>query len=67
MTNGIGGQMQFKTAMLRSSLCHYSHVYILVKGKATIAQQGAHATAIEANRTGKNIAFNNLRIMRVQN
>ena len=29
-------QIRFKTAMLRSSLCDYNDVYILVKGNITV-------------------------------
>ena len=39
-------QIKFKTAMLRSVLCHYSDVYILVKGNKTVnntADAGANA------------------------
>ena len=36
-----GSQIKFKTSMLRSNLCDYSDVYILVKG--TISMEGALA------------------------
>ena len=39
-------QIQFKTSMLRSSLCDYSDTYILVKGNITVnntAADGADA------------------------
>ena len=34
--NSPNKQIRFKTAMLRSSLSDYSHVYILVKGNITV-------------------------------
>ena len=35
-TYNVGGQIKFKTTMLKSILCDYSDAYILVKGKITI-------------------------------
>ena len=35
-----GNDIKFKTAMLRSNLCDYSDVYILVKGSITITGDG---------------------------
>ena len=37
--------IKFKTAMLRSNLCDYADVYILVKGTITITGEGDDATA----------------------
>ena len=34
-------QIKFKTSMLRSSLCHYSDPYILIKGTITVAALAA--------------------------
>ena len=31
-----GGQIKWKTLMLRSSLCDYRHAYLLVKGTITV-------------------------------
>ena len=48
-------QIRFKTAMLRSSLCDYSGVYIFAKGNITvnnIADAGA-----AANNTNKKVIF----------
>ena len=36
-------QIRFRTSMLRSSLCDYIDVYILVKGTITVAQEAAGA------------------------
>ena len=36
-----GSQIKFKTSILRSSLCDYSHAYILVSGTITVAQVAA--------------------------
>ena len=46
-------QIRFKTAMLRSSLCHYSDAYILVKGNITV-----NSTAAATN-TNKKVIFKN--------
>ena len=45
----VNSQIKFKTTMLRSSLCDYSDVYILVKGTITIAGAGADAAARHAD------------------
>ena len=37
--------IKFKTTMLRSNLCDYADVYILVKGTITITGEGDDATA----------------------
>ena len=36
-------QIRFKSSVLRSSLCNYSDVYILVKGTITVANTDANA------------------------
>ena len=41
----VGGQIKFKTTMLKSILCDYSDAYILVKGKITITGAGDDAAA----------------------
>ena len=58
-TCNIGGQIRFKTTMLKSSLCDYSDAYIHVKGKITIAGAGDDAAAREAYERNKGIAFKN--------
>ena len=35
-TYSLHGQINFKTTMLKSSLCDYSDAYILVKGTITV-------------------------------
>ena len=44
-------QIKFKTSMLRSSLCDYGDVYILVKGNITVNNTAAEGAA--ANNTNK--------------
>ena len=48
-------QIRFKTAMLTSSLCDYSHVYILVKGNITVNSTAAAGDA--ANNINKKVIF----------
>ena len=36
-------KIRFKSSILRSSLCYYSDVYILVKDTLTVAQETAAA------------------------
>ena len=38
-------QIRFKTSMLRSGLCNYSDVYILVKGTVTVGETSAVGAA----------------------
>ena len=45
-------QIRFKTAMLRSSLCNYSDVYILVKGNISVNNTAADSAT--ANNTKSN-------------
>ena len=45
--------------MLKSSLCDYSDACILVKGRITIAGEGAHAAARHADERDKDVAFKN--------
>ena len=39
-------QIKFKTAMLRSNLCDYSDVYILVKGNISVNNTAGAGTAV---------------------
>ena len=48
-TYSVNSQIKFKTNMLKSSLCDYSDVYILVKGKITITRAGDDAAARQAD------------------
>ena len=45
--------------MLKSSLCDYSDVYILVKGKITITGAGADTATRQADERDKGVAFKN--------
>ena len=49
-------QMKFKTTMLKTSLCDYSDVYILVNGIITAVEQGVEdAAAIAAKRNKQHL------------
>ena len=50
-------QIRFKTAIPRSSLCDYSHAYILVKGNITVSNTATESVA--ANNTAKKVMFKN--------
>ena len=58
-TYNVISQIKFKTTMLKSSLCDYSDVYILVEGKITITGRGADAAARQADKRDKGVAFKN--------
>ena len=51
----VNSQINFKTAMLKSSLCDYSDAYILVKGTITVNNTAAAGAA--ANNTNKKVIF----------
>ena len=51
--------IRFKTTMLKSSLCNYSDVYILVKGTITITGAGADIAARQADERKKLVIFKN--------
>ena len=51
--------LKFKTLMLNTNLCHFSDVYILVRGKVTAVWQGVNGTAIAADRNDKEVVFKN--------
>ena len=53
----VNSQINFKTTMLKSSLCDYSDTYILVKGTITIA--GDDAAARQADERDKGVIFKN--------
>ena len=55
----VNSQVKFKTTMLKSSLCDYSDAYILVKGKITIAGEGADAAARQVDERNKGVVFKN--------
>ena len=50
-------QIKFKISMLRSRLCDYSDVYILVKGNITV--NNTASTGAAANNTNKKVIFKN--------
>ena len=53
----VNSQIKFTTTMLKSSLCDYSDVYILVKG--TITVNNTAAQGFDANNTSKKVIFKN--------
>ena len=53
----VNSQIKFKTTMLKSSLCDYSDVYILVKG--TINLTSTAAAGATANNINKKVIFKN--------
>ena len=52
-------QIRFKATMLKSSLCNYSDLYILVKGSITVKGAGADAAAQNADVRNKHVTFKN--------
>ena len=58
-TYNVNSQIKFTTTMLKSSLCDYSDIYILVKGKVTITGAGDDAEARQADERDKDVAFKN--------
>ena len=52
-------QINFKTSMLRSSLCDYSDAYILVIGTITIDEEGDDDASKQADEGNKKVIFNN--------
>ena len=51
----VNKNIRFKTSMLKSDLCHYSDLYIIVKGTIDVLA----AAANENDKAQKNIAFKN--------
>ena len=56
-THSKDDQIRFKTSMLRSSLCGYSDVYILVKETITVRNIAAQETA--SNAANKKVILKN--------
>ena len=56
-TYSVNRQINFKTSMLRSSLCDCSDAYILIKGNITVNNTAAEGAA--ANNTNKKVIFKN--------
>ena len=52
-TYNTNSHIKFTTSMLMSSLCDYSHVYILASGTVTVVGAGADDAAIAADRNNK--------------
>ena len=58
-TYNVDSQINFKTTMLKSSLCDYSDAYIHAKGKIAITRAGEDAAAREVDECKKDVAFKN--------
>ena len=56
-TYSVNRQINFKTSMLRSSLCDYGDAYILVKWNITV--NNTAAADADANNTGKKVILKN--------
>ena len=56
-TYSVNRQINFKTSMLRSSLCDYSDAYILVKGNISV--NNTAAAAPNANNINEKLAKQN--------
>ena len=56
-TSNAISQIQFKTTMLKSSLCDYSDAYVIVKETITVNNTAADSAA--ANNTNKKVIFKN--------
>ena len=56
-TYSVNRQIDFRTSMLRYSLCDYSDAYILVKGNITF--NNTAAADADVNNTNKKEIFNN--------
>ena len=57
-TYNTNSQINFKTTMLKSSLCDYSDAFFHVKG--TITVNSTAAADADANNTNKKVLFENL-------
>ena len=56
-TYPVNRQINFKTSMLRSILCHYSDAYILLKGNISV--NNTAVADVNANNTNKKVIFKN--------
>ena len=56
-TYSVNRQINFKTSMLRSSLCDYSDSYILVKGNISV--NNTAAADADASNTNEKVVFKN--------
>ena len=53
--HNTNSQIRFKTSMLKSSLCHYSDIYILVSGTIIVVGGVADDTARSTGRNNKQV------------
>ena len=58
-TCNTNNQIEFKTSVLKSSLCDYSDVYILVKESITVTGAGADANTRQNDEKNKGVTFKN--------
>ena len=54
-TRGTNSQIEFKTSILKSSLCDYCDAYIFVKRTITIVKRGANQAAIQADERKRDV------------
>ena len=54
-----GNDIKSETAMLRSNLCDYADIYILVKGTVTITGAWANDAAKQLDERNKGVTFKN--------
>ena len=57
--NYTNSDIRFKTTVLRSNLCDYADLYILLKGTITITGAGDDAAARQADERNKGVTFKN--------
>ena len=57
--NYTNNDIRFKTTMLRSNLCDYADLYMLVKGIITITGEGDNAGEIKSDERDKCVTFKN--------
>ena len=58
-TYNKNSQIKFKTSVLKSSLCDYSHAYILANGTITIKAEGDNNAAKRVDERNKGVIFKN--------
>ena len=58
-THNTDSQINFKTSMLKSSLCNYSDAYILVKERIIITRPRVDDAAMQADERNKGEIFKN--------
>ena len=55
----VNSDIRFETTVLKSSLCDYSNVYILVKGRKSVTGAGDDAVSRRADERDKGVIFKN--------